>query len=152
MYAKIVNGAVSTFPYSPAKLKADNPNISFPSKMSDTMLSEYGVERVTLDAEPSYTERTQKIARNSTPTESNGSWTLGWTVTNKSQAEITAYDDGIASSNRSKRDKLLAETDYLALSDNTLTSEMQTYRQALRDISDHSNWPNLADSDWPSKP
>lgn len=152
MYAKIVNGAVSTFPYSPAKLKADNPNVSFPSKISDAMLSEYGVEPVTLDAEPSYTERTQKIVRNNAPTQSNGSWALGWAVVSKSQAEIAAYDDSIASSNRAKRDKLLAETDYLALSDNTLTSEMQTYRQALRDISSHSNWPNLADSDWPSKP
>ena len=35
---------------------------------------------------------------------------------------------------RSKRDRLLAATDYLALSDNTLSAEMTTYRQALRDI------------------
>ena len=35
---------------------------------------------------------------------------------------------------RAKRNKLLAETDYLALSDNTMSAEMTTYRQALRDI------------------
>ena len=35
---------------------------------------------------------------------------------------------------RQKRNKLLAETDYLALSDVTLTSDMETYRQALRDL------------------
>ena len=35
---------------------------------------------------------------------------------------------------REKRNKLLAETDYLALSDATLTSNMTTYRQALRDL------------------
>ena len=35
---------------------------------------------------------------------------------------------------RAKRDAKLAETDYLALSDNTLSAEMTTYRQALRDI------------------
>jgi hypothetical protein len=35
---------------------------------------------------------------------------------------------------RNKRNKLLAETDYLALSDQTMTAEMTTYRQALRDI------------------
>ena len=35
---------------------------------------------------------------------------------------------------RTKRDKLLSATDYLALSDNTLSTEMTTYRQALRDI------------------
>mgnify|MGYP003124608770 FL=1 len=35
---------------------------------------------------------------------------------------------------REKRNRLLAETDYLALSDNTLSSDMTTYRQALRDL------------------
>ena len=35
---------------------------------------------------------------------------------------------------REKRNNLLAETDYLALSDQTMSAEMTTYRQALRDI------------------
>jgi hypothetical protein len=61
-------------------------------------------------------------------------------------------DAATATANRKKRDELLAETDYLALSDNTLSAEMTTYRQALRDITDHANWPNLSDDDWPTKP
>ena len=35
---------------------------------------------------------------------------------------------------RRKRNKLLAETDYLALSDVTISSDMETYRQLLRDL------------------
>ena len=35
---------------------------------------------------------------------------------------------------REKRNKLLSETDYLALSDNTMTDEMKDYRQKLRDL------------------
>jgi chromosome segregation ATPase len=35
---------------------------------------------------------------------------------------------------RDKRNKLLADTDYLALSDQTLSAEMNTYRQQLRDL------------------
>jgi hypothetical protein len=35
---------------------------------------------------------------------------------------------------RAKRNRLLAETDYLALSDSTLTDNMKTYRQNLRDL------------------
>jgi predicted secreted Zn-dependent protease len=35
---------------------------------------------------------------------------------------------------RAKRNSLLAQTDYLALSDQTMSAEMTTYRQALRDI------------------
>jgi hypothetical protein len=37
---------------------------------------------------------------------------------------------------RSKRNSLLSATDYLALSDNTMTPEMTAYRQALRDITE----------------
>ena len=35
---------------------------------------------------------------------------------------------------REQRNNLLAQTDYLALSDQTMTAEMTAYRQALRDI------------------
>lgn len=72
------------------------------------------------------------------------------------QAEEAAWaagaNDRAAADNREKRNQLIAETDYFALTDVTLTAEMATYRQALRDITLHSNWPNLSDSDWPTKP
>ena len=35
---------------------------------------------------------------------------------------------------RQRRNSLLSQTDYLALSDQTMSAEMTTYRQALRDI------------------
>jgi hypothetical protein len=44
-----------------------------------------------------------------------------------------AKDRSLASL-RQKRNTLLKETDYLALSDNTLSSDMTTYRTALRDL------------------
>jgi hypothetical protein len=44
-----------------------------------------------------------------------------------------AFDRAMADL-RAKRNQLLTETDYLALSDNTLSAEMTTYRQSLRDI------------------
>jgi len=46
-----------------------------------------------------------------------------------------AFDRSLASL-RAKRNSLLAQTDYLALSDNTLSSEMSAYRQSLRDITE----------------
>ena len=53
-------------------------------------------------------------------------------------AEEQAYSDGAfdraMADLRQKRNSLLTATDYLALSDNTLTTEMSTYRQALRDL------------------
>ena len=53
---------------------------------------------------------------------------------------------------RAERDRLLLATDWWAGSDHTMTAAQTTYRQALRDITDHANWPNLSDSDWPTKP
>jgi hypothetical protein len=54
---------------------------------------------------------------------------------------------------RQKRDRLLAETDYLALSDNTLSTEMTTYRQALRDITEGVTTVEQIDAiTWPTKP
>ena len=44
-----------------------------------------------------------------------------------------AFDRALADL-RAKRNKLLSDTDYLALADNTMTEEVKTYRQALRDI------------------
>ena len=61
-------------------------------------------------------------------------------------------DANTAASHRSTRDKKLAETDFYALSDVTMSDNMKTYRQALRDLPTHKNWPNLEDADWPTKP
>jgi hypothetical protein len=63
-----------------------------------------------------------------------------------------ALDTTAADINRNQRNNLLTETDFYALSDVTMSTEMQTYRQALRDLPSHSNWPHLEDSDWPTKP
>ena len=46
-----------------------------------------------------------------------------------------AFDRSLASL-RAKRNSLLAATDYLALSDNTLSAAMSSYRQALRDLTE----------------
>ena len=51
---------------------------------------------------------------------------------------------------REERNRRLAETDYLALSDATLSEEMRTYRQALRDLPDNTSDP--ANPTWPVKP
>ena len=51
---------------------------------------------------------------------------------------------------RRQRNQLLAETDYLALSDSTLTDEMSTYRQTLRDLPANTSDP--ANPVWPTKP
>ena len=80
-------------------------------------------------------------------------------VVDLSDADVASRTAVLEASNRKHRDRLLAETDYLALSDGTMSDAMTTYRQALRDITTHANWPNLAypdiggsGGDWPTKP
>ena len=51
---------------------------------------------------------------------------------------------------RRQRNQLLTETDYLALADSTLTDEMRSYRQALRDLP--ANTVDPANPVWPVKP
>ena len=55
-------------------------------------------------------------------------------------AEEAAWADGALAraqaSLRAKRNQLLAETDFYALSDVTMPSDMETYRQELRDLPD----------------
>ena len=50
---------------------------------------------------------------------------------------------------RRERNQKLEETDYLALSDNTLATNMKTYRQDLRDVPTQSDPDNI---NWPTKP
>ena len=51
---------------------------------------------------------------------------------------------------RRNRDRKLAETDFHALSDSTLTDNMKTYRQELRDVpKDNDDVDNI---NWPTKP
>ena len=62
------------------------------------------------------------------------------------------FDRAIAEVRR-KRDALIKETDYLALSDNTLSAEMTTYRQALRDITNGVDTVEKCNNiTWPTKP
>lgn len=75
--------------------------------------------------------------------------------------EAAGADDRAATEVREKRNKLLAESDWVTLKalDNSgiLTSnqapeEWRLYRQALRDLPTHANFPNLEESDWPTSP
>ena len=63
-----------------------------------------------------------------------------------------AYDRAMVSL-RQKRDSLLKETDYYALSDVTMSDDMKSYRQQLRDITEGVNTEAKAkNKKFPTKP
>ena len=72
-------------------------------------------------------------------------------------AEEKAWADGAlgrAQANlRSKRNRLLAETDFYALSDVTLSDDMKTYRKDLRDLpAGKDTVDKCNNATWPTKP
>ena len=72
-------------------------------------------------------------------------------------AEEKAWADGAlarAQANlRSKRNRLLAETDFYALSDVTMSNDMKTYRQELRDLpADKDTVEKCNNATFPTKP
>ena len=70
-----------------------------------------------------------------------GKWQR-WTLRNKTDAELMREVRGT-------RDDLLKETDWYALSDVTMSSDMATYREALRDLPANVD---LSDITYPTKP
>ena len=139
-YLKLIEGQPEA--YSIGQLKRDNPNTSFPDKPSDELLARWGVHPYTLLEPPAYDRLTQTIVRTAI-TEVNGAWVQSWTV-----SDLPAEE---ASSNvRNRRDALLMETDWMALSDNTMAPEWMSYRQSLRDITAQEGFPFSVV--WPTKP
>ena len=142
-------------------------NTSLPRVWDANVCTALGIDPVLAAPKPEVTGYTQAI-RNGATQDANGNWVQAWSVvdmfadttedgvtTTKAEHE-TAYqadlDAKAAESVRTQRDKLLAETDWTGMSDVTMAAEMTTYRQALRDITTHANFPNLADEDWPTAP
>ena len=160
MYIKVSNGVAEN--YTIGQLRRDNPNTSFPRSISVDLLAEYGVYPVTDEARPSIDNRTQRLNKNEQATQVDGAWVYQWTVTDKTAEEIAQYDADAAESVRTQRDKLLAESDWVtvkAVDQNAQDSlgiqvpqVWLDYRQALRDITSHANFPNLQDTDWPETP
>jgi hypothetical protein len=66
-------------------------------------------------------------------------WHNGTTPISKAdiEAQIPAVEFDMAMEDlRAKRNNLLKETDHYALSDQTLSDDMRTYRQSLRDLTE----------------
>ena len=72
-------------------------------------------------------------------------------------AEEKAWADGAVASAqanlREKRNRLLAETDFYALSDVTLSDDMKTYRKDLRNLpAGKDTVDKCNNATWPTKP
>ncbi len=169
MYVKLTNGQPDQFPYTVGQFRRDNPQTSFPRQIPNTILRRYAVYEVTELEKPTYDPLVQTLVVG-TPTRE--------VIRMKTEADCTDPDTGevdtdqvgqplygnewevahtaqnmeqsVAEANvRAKRDGLLQETDWMALSDVTMSDTITAYRQALRDIPSQSGFPFSVT--WPTK-
>lgn len=150
MFVKANNGVAEKFPYTIGELRRENPNTSFPKSIPDGVLADFNVFRITEAPMPSFDSTTHRADRAALPVLTDGQWLWGWDVTALTAEQIAARDAAKAASIRLERDSLLADTDWMALSDVTMSAEMATYRQALRDITAQAGFPHSVT--WPTKP
>ena len=72
-------------------------------------------------------------------------------ITEEQLQEMTLSDtSGLTRIIRNQRDALLAETDWWAVADRTMTQAEIDYRQALRDVPAQAGFPENVT--WPTKP
>tara|TARA_B100000123_G_scaffold269853_1_gene246719 strand:- start:323 stop:814 length:492 start_codon:yes stop_codon:yes gene_type:complete len=161
LFAEIATGKAKT----KVQLEQENKNMSLPSSWTDATLDALGVASVVMVAKPEVNE--WQVAVKDGVEQVDGVWREKWVV----QEMFTEYTDGegntitvqaqkdaktaadnaaLAASERSKRDELLKVTDHYGLSDVTMSSEMATYRQALRNVPQQAGFPN--NITWPTLP
>ena len=143
-------------------------NVSLPRVWKAATLDGLNLEAV-LASPAATTGAYQTSVRDGVVQDANGNWVENYVardmfadttdedgVTTTKAEHEAAYqaklDAAAAASVRKKRNSLLSETDYFALTDVTMDAAMTSYRQALRDITNHVNFPYLEDADWPTKP
>ena len=139
MFIRITNGQPEK--YSIGQLRRDNPQTSFPKSIPNSLLARYGMYPVKQTDAPSIDSKTHSYEQRVELVDNE--WTQIWQVVElpfeQAAANIRAY-----------RNKLLATTDWMALSDNTLTPEWSDYRQALRNITEQEGFPYSVE--WPEEP
>jgi hypothetical protein len=152
------------------ELIAANKNMSMPKVWGEGVYEALGVDVVFESPRPAPSSTYKQVLRDGVEQDAKDNWIQKWkeqdmfadttdedgVKTTKAKHEEVyqaTLDAEAAATIRSHRNSLLTESDWMALSDvTTMTDNWKTYRQALRDLPTHSDWPNLKDSDWPKEP
>ena len=122
-----------------------------------TALNELGIQEWVLRGEPTTEAEFNEMFRKVTGADSNGSaiesddpndFGTTWSAVSAKKTELVNAEPMRLL--REERDRRLAETDWWASSDLTMSSERISYRQDLRDIP--STATSLDDVTWPTKP
>ena len=155
---------------SQGEIRKLHPNVSLP-RVWDAKVCEFlGIDPVLAAPAPEVTDL-QIAVQSGVKQDAKGNWVTDWDVRNKFNDYEKENEDGTKTtvtraeqeaeylakkvaekeaSVRAERDKKLAETDWMALSDVTMSEGWAVYRQALRDITGQDGFPD--EVTWPTKP
>jgi hypothetical protein len=150
MHALIKENKVVKYPYRDSDLCKDNPNVSFPKRITDEIFLRYGAVRVALSTPPEITYSQRLVEE--TPTWFDDKWNQTWVVVNLSEEEVADRTVQKAEEVRAARNEELSKTDWVVLPDSPLENPRAwlDYRQELRDISKQEEFPwNVS---WPTSP
>mgnify|MGYP003133241768 CR=1 FL=1 len=120
-------------------------------------LTELGINEWVLRGEPTTEAEFGQMFRKVTGADSSGTaiesadpddWGTTWSEVKEKADEIKAAEP--MKLLRAERDRRLAEVDWWASSDLTMSDERKAYRQELRDITKSAT--SLDDVTWPTKP
>ena len=124
-----------------------------------TALNELGITEWVLRGEPTTEEEFNEMFRKVTGSDDNGSaiesdnpsdFGVTWAQASAKKTELVNAKP--MADLRAERDRRLAETDWMAGSDLTMSSAWTTYRQALRDVPAQDGVTGLDNVTWPTKP
>jgi len=127
------------------------------STVADAIVALIPDEQWVLRGEPTTEDEFNAMFRRIIGEDDNGSavesdnphnWGVSWTTVSAKKAELDAAEP--MKLLRAERNRRIAETDWWASSDLTMSTERTAYRQALRDITDSAT--SLDDVVWPTKP
>ena len=162
-YIKLETGEIKT----QGEWRQANKNMSLPRVWTADTLTDLELTAILAAPKPSCTDL-QQVVGNGVTTDAKGNTVEAWSVVDKF-AKTTAEDGTVTTkaqhekahtarlvadketSIRTDRDRRIALTDWTGMSDVTMSANMTTYRQALRDITAHANFPDLETEDWPTK-
>lgn len=148
---------------SKQQLIKKNKNMSIPKVWNSNVHSALNIAPIIPVSQPNPSSAYRLVTRGA-PEFVDGEWRETWSeqdmfsdTSDKTKTEQEAeyqaeLDSQAAKENRERRDILISRTDWWASTDITMTTEQSAYRQALRDITNHANWPHLEKGDWPVKP
>lgn len=149
LYAKIVKGKIEKYPYSIDQLRHDNPTVSFPNDLKD--LSPWNAFPVEIAELPKYDTKTHKVSDDTPSIEyANGKWIAHRKIVEKTDQEVVNEMQRLIENIKRERNRRLAETDWMGLSDYQMSDAWKQYRQDLRDITKQSEFPYNVQ--WPKTP